>query len=387
LLGWIGVAFLGASLRVRPVAWIVGDAGTGKSTLQEALATLAGDWLLSVLEPTPAAIWQTLKHDCLPVAIDEAEAQTDGRRLGELVKLARLCFSGGKLIRGGADHEAAEFTLRSAVLFSSIRMPPLLPQDRSRMVVLRLAELPSGTAPPDLAPARLRSIGARILRRLIDQWPRLLAVLEQYRIALAAVGHKNRTADVFGTALACADIILNDDAVDSDSAAELAAQLDIDILPEAEDSASDQQAWLIWLLSSLLPIDGSGGKNTVAEWLRQAVVNDAFDQARTEADRVLGNHGVKVIRPRNGERPQYFAVANRHAGLERLHAGTHWAARSGSIGVWAQATRDLPGAQVTTQRFAGPTEKGTAIPLELAMLETDPAAGAPGRALPLDAEA
>lgn len=384
LLGWVGCAFLGAALRWRPIVWIVGASATGKSTLQTALSGLLGGWILSVLEPTPAAIWQTLRYDCLAIAIDEAEAGENGPRLTDLVKLARLCASGGKLIRGGADHEAAEFVLRSAVLFSSIRQPSLLQQDRSRMILLRLAEL-LGERPPDLAPDRLRALGARILRRLVDGWPRFAGAIEQYRAALAAVGHRGRTADVFGHVLAAADVILSDHDVDTDSAAELAAQLDIESLPEAEDNLSDQEAWLRHLMSSLIPFDGPGTKSTVSEWLRRAVVNDPFDAERSEADRILANHGIKILRSEGGQRlrkPERFAVANRHAGLVRLHAGTHWAGRSGAIGGWVQAARDLPGAGVTTQRFAGLLDKGTSLPLELVLsLEAETAS----QSLPLEA--
>jgi hypothetical protein len=379
LLGWIVCAFLGAALLIRPVAWVIGPRSTGKSTLQSALAELMGGWLMAVLDPTPASIWQTLRYDALPVAIDEAEPDEDKdnrRRLNELIKLARLSFSGGKLPRGGADGEATEYSLRSAMLFSSINRPPLLPQDRSRMIVMRLAKLPTDRRTPDVSRLRLRVLGARLLRRAIDGWPRLAAALEQYRIALKAVGHEGRSSEVFGIALAAADIVLSDDAVDSDSAAELAAQLDFATLLEAEDDLSDEQSWLGRLLTSVIPLDGTGPRNTIAAWLRRAVEphggSELFSSQeaehfrqidRQEADRWLGQYGIKVIRPKAGGRPVEFAIANHGAGLERLHEGTHWAGRSGSIGGWKAAASELDGAHETTQRFGDWRGKGVAIPL------------------------
>lgn len=377
LLGWIICAFWGAAVSIRPVGWIIGPRATGKSTLQGALAELMGGWLMSVLDPTPASIWQTLRYDALPVAIDEAEPDEDKdnrRRLMELVKLARLSFSGGKLPRGGADGEATEYSLRSAMLFSSINRPPLPPQDRSRMIVMRLAKLPSDRRTPDVSRPRLRALGARLLRRAIDGWPRLPTALEQYRIGLKAVGHEGRSSEVFGIALAAADVVLSDDLVDSDSAAELAAQLDFATLLEAEDDLSDEQSWLGRLLTSVIPLDGTGPRNTVAAWLRRAVEPhggselfspqeaEHFRQIdRQEADRVLGQYGIKVIRPKAGGAPTEFAVANHGAGLERLHEGTHWAGRSGSIGGWKAAAAELDGSHVTTQRFGEWNGKGIAI--------------------------
>jgi hypothetical protein len=386
LLGWIGCGFLGAALTWRPMLWVIGPTSTGKSTLQRAIEGIYGGWLVKAVEPTAAGVWQTLRHDCVPIAIDEAESDNDNRRLNSLVKLARACASGDRLLRGSSEGAASEYSLRSCVMFSSIRHPPLLAQDRSRIIILRLGEM-MGEQLPDLAPARLRELGERILQRTISGWSRLPAALEQYRIALRAVGHGSRSIDVFGTALAVADVILNDEPVDSDSAAELAAQLDLANLPEAEDNLSDQEAWLRFLLSTLIPLDGPGSKNSVAEWLRQGVVNDAFDEARREADRVLGNHGIKILRPRGSSRPTEFAIANRHAVLDRLHASTHWAGRSGALGVYVQAARDLPGAHVTTQYFAGVVDKGTAIPLALAGLDEATIAARPAALFAVEAEA
>jgi hypothetical protein len=376
LLGWIVCSFLGAALPIRPVGWIIGPRNTGKSTLQLAIAGLAGGWLMSVLDPSPASIWQTLKYDCLAVGIDEAEPDADKenqRKLADLVRLARMCYSGGKLTRGSSDGEATEYALRSAVLFSSINTPPLLPQDRSRMILMQLAKLPKDQRTPDLSPERLRSLGARLLRRAIDGWPRLAAALEQYRIALKAVGHEGRSIEVFGLALAAADVVLSDHPLDSDSAAELAEQLDFASLPEAEDDLTDEHAWLAHLLSCVIPLDGVGGRNPIAAWLRQAVTGEQtpglslgdLTAVSTDAERMLGFYGIKIIRPKDGGRPEYFAIANRASGLERLHANSHWGSRSGAIGGWKSAARNLEGAHETTQRFDTGRGKGTAVPLKL----------------------
>lgn len=370
LLGWIVCAFWGAALPIRPVGWLIGPKATGKSTLQGAINALLGGWVMSVLDPTPASIWQTLKHDCLAVGIDEAEADEDKdnrRRLNELVRLARLCFSGGKMPRGSSDGEATEYGLRSAVLFSSINPPPLLPQDRSRIIMMRLAKLPAEQRLPDVSPRRLRTLGTRLLRRAIDAWPRFAAALEQYRIALKAAGHEGRSAELFGSALAAADVVLNDHPVDSDSAAELAAQLPFASLPEAEDDLPEEEVWLSYLLSRVIPLDtSSDGRQTVRDWLRQGARFWNIDVEWRQAERVLGYYGLKISRPSEGGAPTHFAIANRAHGLERLHEGTHWAARPGAIGGWKSAARDLEGAHETTQRFASGRGKGTAIPLKLA---------------------
>jgi hypothetical protein len=135
-------------------------------------------------------------------------------------------------------------------------------------------------------------------------------------------------------------------------------------------------------------------KATVAEYIRRVVVNNPFDAEHSEAERVLGNAGIRIIQPREEARviptappgdgrPRYFAVANRHAGLNRLHAGGRWAE-----GVWRQAARDLAGAvPAETAKYGGAPARGTAIPLALALGQGDEQTGGARQALPLDAEA
>lgn len=365
IIGWIGASMIGGALKWRPVLWATGGKGTGKSTLQEMLRQMMGGSILSYDDPSSAGLWQRLEFDALPVALDEREAETQNQRSAALVQLARIASSGGKIVRGGAGHEPKEFTARSCFLFSSIRIPPLLSQDRSRIAICGLNRL-KDPKPPTWTAAEMEQLGRKLLRRMVDGWPRLAQALEQYRIALHAVGHDSRGADVFGTLLACADLLLNDREVDSDSAQEWAKQLDVMDLPEAMDDTGDDMRCLQHLLTTVIPLDSAGAKNMVSEWLRQAVVNSAFDEPAREADRILGNCGIKVIRPKNGKKPTHFAIANYHAGLDRVFAGTHWAGRSGALGVWVQAFRELPGAQVDKQRFAGGAPmQGTAIPLEL----------------------
>ena len=44
--------------------------------------------------------------------------------------------------------------------------------------------------------------------------------------------------------------------------------------------------------------------------------------------------------------PHYLAIANAHAALAQLFTNTHWAGKSGALGVWVQALRRVPGALI-----------------------------------------
>jgi hypothetical protein len=141
--------------------------------------------LIAVSDASAAGVWQKLGHSTLPVILDEVEAEEDNRRGQGLIKFARQAASGGLVLRGGSDHGASEFTARSGFLFSSILIPPLQPQDRSRMAVLELKEL-QGNSEPNLDTRHLSDLGQRLMRRLVDGWARWGATLDMYRAALIA---------------------------------------------------------------------------------------------------------------------------------------------------------------------------------------------------------
>jgi len=366
LLGWCCAGFIGGALDWRPTAWVTGDRSTGKSTLQKAIARLYQGALVSVADASAAGIWQKLGHATLPVAFDELESESDNRRGQGVIKLARLAASGALVLRGGADHNANEFVARSCFLFSSILVPPLLGQDRSRMAILELLKLENG-APPDVGEQRMARLGTAILRRLLDGWARYPGTLERYRAALMNEGHGARGADVFGTMLALADVARFDNETSEKVAAAVAKLLAPSSLAELHDDASDQERCLQHLLTTAIPKDGGGlARRPVALHVERAASDpDSFDDTSpAEAQRILGTYGLRIEK-RDGQK--YLGVANNHVELAKLFEGTQWASQPGAMGVWVQALRRLPMAEASTRAmyFAGATCKGTLVPLEL----------------------
>lgn len=385
LLGWIGAALIGGAIGWRPVVWITGGRGTGKSTLHRLLELLFDKSLIMVSDASAAGIWQKLGHSTLPVALDEVEAESDNRRGQGLIKFARQAASGGLVLRGGADHGASEFTARSCFLFSSILIPPLLPQDRSRMAILELGELRRDGGEPELDARQLREVGQRLLRRIVDGWRRWNSTLSLYREALMEVGHGARGADVFGTLLTAADILLDDGEPNHDAIEALAEQLNVKSLAESEDDAREEERCLQHLSTRAIPLDGIGQRRLIAEWIRRAsgLESDAGGELASrevmaEAQRMLGRYGLAVKR----EGDEYlFAIASYHAELQKLYEGTHWSGQSGGVGVWTQALRRLPGAKPSgkTVWFAGTSGKATFLPLLNVMTDPEPSGlDAPG---------
>ncbi|KQR30144.1 hypothetical protein ASF91_15110 [Rhizobium sp. Leaf155] len=242
-LGWIGSAFLSGALDVRPILFTMGGAGTGKSTLHGILRALFGSALYSTANTTAAGIYQNIRQDSRPVAVDEFERKANGQKEQSIIELARQSYSGAKGYRGGANGDGTEFELRSSFIFSAILHPHLGVQDRTRMIILNLNALDKdGNAKQPLIQEEW---GRMILRQVMDgyhdyHWhilPKWRQILSDRRLNLDP-----RAIDTYGTVLACAELLVGetgliDAGLHADPTAE-GARLDLDMLVETLEAAT-----------------------------------------------------------------------------------------------------------------------------------------------------
>ncbi|MCD0419496.1 hypothetical protein LOC51_19955 [Rubrivivax sp. JA1024] len=228
LLGWIGVAFLGGALDWRSACLLLGDKGTGKSTLQKAIHDIFGEALMQTSDTTAAGIYQAMAHDARPVALDEMEPDAEEAKLNNVVRLMRGASSGAVGQRGGPTKgEANQFQMRSAFLFSAINNPLRGAQDLSRVAVLRLLPLDLNQERPP--PVNAETAGPMILSLMMQGWgengANFKAEKQRFAEALKQGGHDNRGQDTYGTLLACAAIMLGP---------ELSAELRVPLGPDDE---------------------------------------------------------------------------------------------------------------------------------------------------------
>lgn len=395
LLGWNGAAVYGGALDYRPLSWITGDKATGKSALQKLIGWLHDGGILQSPDASEAAVRQVLGQQSLPVGIDEAEAERDNRKILALVKLARLAAtSQGNIMRGGQDHKGHEFQATSCFLFSSILVPPIPSQDKSRLAVLELGELPAGSREPAMDKREINALGAAMRRRLADRWPQWPGVLEAYKDTLINFGkHGGRVSDQFGALLAAAHILLEDEMPEDEALAQWGQLLAIDQLAETADESDEATRCIHHLASSLVQLAGHGTPRQVAEWILQATeplgvgaaqpgtveYGEAVDRRKRAAD-MLAKIGMRIVtgsaRPpeRAGtarEKPvpgrDYLAVAVSGQGLARLFENSVW-----NDGVWSQALGRVRGAlKNQTQRISGLSCKCTLVPIDAFLMRED----------------
>ncbi len=349
LLGWICSAIFGGAMVWRPLIWITGDAGTGKSAAQTLIGQVFGDGaLLQATDTTEAAIRQFTMQSTIPVALDEVEAEADPRKLNAVIKLARQAASGGVVLRGGADHNGQAFKSRNSFLFSSILVPPLMDQDISRIALLELLPLPKDSVAPKPDPKKWGKVGRALRTMVLQNWGRLHETLELYRAALARTGHSARGCDQFGTLLAMADLVLHDDMPDQARLDSWAEKLSASVVQEQTEQAADWQRCLNYLFSQELDVFRGGEKLTVGRWILVAAGIEEGEDI-DKANRALRSVGIRVYgRKENAQ----MAIANNHDGLARLFRDTRWHSGSASTGVWTQATKRVPNSTATgAKRF------------------------------------
>lgn len=356
LTGWIGCGMAGAALDWRPLVWMTGDAGTGKSTLQKAISQLLDGFLIEATDASGPSIWQALKYDALPVALDEMENDAESPRNRNIIKLARAAASGGRIMRGSAGGEASYFTAHSAFAFSSIIIPPMLGQDVQRFCILELEPLPADRKLKRLEGSELRAIGAAMLRALVDGWGRWQDTFDAYAAPLIDRGHNQRGADVWATLLAMADLMAGPERADNDSIAMIC-----DLLrPEKRDDTVNSFSMLNHLSTKPLDVFRGGTRMTIGELVTVAadisVLKDSPATPSSAAE-ALRSWSIFVEPDKDGMR---VTLPNQSSGLLKLFEGSQWGGMPGAAGGWAQGMKRLPGAQQENSRKLG--GRGWSVP-------------------------
>lgn len=392
LLGWLGAAMLGAAPEWRPQAWLTAPKGAGKSTLQLLMRwTLGAGGYIKSEETTPAAVSQLAAQSSLPVSLDELEAKANNTKVQEIIELMRIASSGGSKARGGQDGKTAVVTqLHNCFLASSVLLPPLKPQDKSRIVVLSLnpfevAQTARAAEENGLdddaeentilgARARWEKIGRQMRGRLMEQWPRYRKTFRAFRRELIRVGHDARGADQFGALGAAFDCVMHD-GYDEARGKVWADMLPPSSLMETAVQLSEERECLAQLLTHMPDIYRSGVKENVAHFLRKArgELIDGMKGDTAECGRTLEKIGIKIWRDakyediraasiragelvKRGDHLFWIAISHTHPALAGIYHGTHWKGEAGAAGTWAQALNRLPDAHygpLVKRRFDG----------------------------------
>jgi len=343
LVGWLVTAFMGNATKHRPVIMVTGGYGTGKSTLQELIRRTLGGVAFESEDATAAGIYQQIQHDAIPVMVDELEHEAGTDKQRNILKLARISYTGGKVDRGGADHKGTFFRLYCPFFLSAINPPRGGDQDQSRMAKINLSKIP----PSDDSDGGRFTVrdtdGPMILRQVMDGWPAFCDKLLPYWWELLASlpGIDRRSIDTLGTLLAAAELVLGQAGLEE---AGLPVTDETRLAEILQASTEDERAARLdnWhkCLNHLMACSIDNWK----EGRRPTVGGVLDDLARSTLEVDLGDARNKLEQVNLGIKPKgslgdpgagpYLAVPHDGPNLAKLFNGTPW----GDAG-WTDALR------------------------------------------------
>jgi putative DNA primase/helicase len=336
LCGWIVLAPICGALRWRPHTWLVGGAGSGKSTvLSDFVKPLLGGFITFALgSSTEAGLRQHLQSDAIPLVIDEAEnanAFTDENRIQGILELARLSSSetdGAKTFKGSSSGASNEYQIRSAFLLSSITSSLKQGSDKTRFALLQL----QGHETTDIADhwkdlkPRLAKVntemGRRLLARSVQLLPTIRKNVETFSIAASKRLSSQRLGDQFGFLLAGAFSLISDEEATEEMAGKFFEAFQLDEHLEPSRASADHQRLFDTLLTTpaklpSLPdtslgvlIDIVRGKEHSAN-ITQNIAHDYLQNVGLKIEEGIG-------------KPTTLLVSNTHPGLKRILKGTPW---------------------------------------------------------------
>lgn len=369
LLGWIAMTFIGGALKWRPHCLLQGASGCGKSTLQELIGLVIGPGKVKVANASEAGLSSELRHQTLPVMFDEFEGSEDNRQVMAVLDLMRRASSGAKRLRGSQTHQSHSSTNQSPFLVGMVTPPPLKTTDLNRLVFLQLKPLPIGPGwDPD--EVEWQTMGRKLFRRVLDQWPDFSERLAQYSHALRKRGHKSRGEDTIGTLLAMADLVLADDAPCGDTMERWTQGLGPDEMIEYEGVSTPFDACLTWLLQSYPKrwdkhFSYASVGDAVARW------PNADAEERVRVKRALEMTGLTIWTDRKSGL-DYLFIPNSHQALTDLFDGSDYKGAGGTVGSWSWVLRDGEGVRTRERtRISGQLSRGVAVPIDAILARSE----------------
>lgn len=351
LVGWACMAMVAGALDWRAMVFITAEKGSGKSTLLNLLRVLFGRGFVKTGNTTGAYLYQKLGHDCIPVVIDELEAQA-GNNIGQVMKiieLIRTASSGDKIGRGSSEGVAREFECRSAFVCTSINIPPMRGQDQSRFAILNLDPFDNPDADPGLDLMLVEEVGRQLLRRMIDGFDRWRPTLMLFKEALMKIGgHDPRGGEQFGALLTAAHIAEHDEAPTPAMLREWALRL---AAPKMQETANKTDDWRECLnhLTDVIP-EGLRNKSSALPTLGSRLAAFRRDDGRSvvpldDLRAICTMMGLAVSFPK--KEPQTWAnarlfIPGSHPETRKQFMGTTWEGVPGATGVWANTLQRCP---------------------------------------------
>lgn len=330
--GWLGVAILGAWPRFRPHISVSGGAGTGKTTLSRLMQAMCSANAGELLDQfTEAGIRNSLSGEARALFMDEAEPSADGQpgpveRVMEVLR--RMSTGEGSAGRKGTKEGGAEAT--SAVgsgYLASIYPVAVGDAMASRVIEVRLRPLPkAGGATDDALEAAIvlaREMSPRLLARAMRDAKRFRADASAIKAVLGRAGQTRRAADLISAVAAGRRLLLFDEPLADEAAAEAEARLWAPLASDRAEAAAGQNAGQA-CLARIFSLNSGQHSHDRHLSIGELVMEEV--KTSLTRDKVLKSWGIKIEKPWSGPRMgPWMILSTNHPQMQRALAGTSFA--------------------------------------------------------------
>lgn len=370
LAGWCVIAPVCGALPWRPHLWIVGESGTGKSTVFRGIVKrMLGQAAIGVQGNTSeSGLRQTLQFDAIPVVFDEAEAEDKASqdRMAAVLALMRASSSedGGRIIKGGQDGQAKAYDIRSCFAYASIVFQATQQSDMRRITVLETKKINDKTKASALV-KKLHSDFAiltdeyvsRFQARTVKLLPTILENAKIFGRAVVEVVGQQWAGDQIGILLAGAWSLYQDCAVTYEDALAFVQKQDW-----SEERGLEQQTDQMRLVAKLAeqPIRISVGQDrTVGELILRAANIINYDAYTTpdDSNAALKRLGISVT---EREGVTMVLISNTADWVKKTLSGTPWHSNHSKLLMRIEGAIDI-----NSYRFAAIKSRAVGLPLDI----------------------
>jgi len=350
LAGFCVIAPVCGALIWRPNMWLVGPAGSGKTTVMKRFVNvlLGSTAFMCEGATTEAAIRAHMDSDARPVIFDEAEPKDTQAlmRIRGILDLARVSSAGGHIHKGGADHKGKVFTVRSCFIFSSVNAAIEFHADDTRTTQLSLVGGNAhDQAEKDLLAARWRTLSdmlgskitpefaAGLIARTVRNLVTLQENCETFTAAAATHFGSMRAGDQYGPMLAGAYLLHSTGRIAYADALKWIQTKEFSFNAQGGADEGDERQLVNKILQHRER--SSVRQGLVEDVSVSELIESAFsgDYRASDALVTLKRIGLKPDLKTRG-----LWIANQHDGLARVLKGTPWATG------WARTLGGIPDA-------------------------------------------
>lgn len=345
LAGWLALAPICGAIDWRPHAWITGEAGTGKSWIQDNIITqVLGRFSLDIASATTEAGARcAIGSDAVPVRMDEVDVETREAFsvLKKLIELARLASSNkdSRLIKGTSSGGSNSYCIRSMFLFSSINTRLTQQSDESRFSVLKLTkrqDYVDGSMFAKLKTMVSETITKKycsMLRaRSVKMIPTIRKNIEVFSPVVAKIIKSSRYGDQLGTLLAGCFALTSDDVATKQQVQKFAEKIDWEVETDI-NFMTDQEKLVYIICEQLISCDYDKSNKSVGALLKVAawepktrsIDEEDFKQKAMKKNALdeLRKYGISVTKAKETEM-QRVVFAEKHSKLSSLLKNTSW---------------------------------------------------------------